>query len=182
MKVSSLFSVDYSVINLKNSLDLEEIVYILESEYKHQLKNSFGTCFTTHASERGGFILDDEKFSLLRKFIEKTIKEYSKMKNFGNLQIQDSWWNHYNLGGYTLPHNHPGSIISGAFYVSGCSNQNNIAFFNPISGENIISNNSFNVYEPKDGDLILFPSYLLHTTTPSTTENRNVISFNTMYE
>ena len=85
-------------------------------------------------------------------------------------------------------HIHSNNYISAAYYVKAPKNCGNIIFYDPrseavfrhpiISKPNKLNTNSFSI-EPKEGLLVLFPSYLNHSVDLNNSdEERVVISFN----
>ena len=85
-------------------------------------------------------------------------------------------------------HIHPNNNISSAYYVTAPENSGDIVFYDPRSANTIrapissnankLNSNSFTV-QPKEGLLILFPSYLHHSVNRNDSEEeRIVISFN----
>ncbi|SVD34746.1 uncharacterized protein METZ01_LOCUS387600 [marine metagenome] len=85
-------------------------------------------------------------------------------------------------------HIHSNNYISAAYYVKAPRKSGNIVFYDPrsvttfrypkISKPNKLNTNIFSV-QPKEGLLVLFPSYLYHSVDMSkTNEERIVISFN----
>ena len=83
-------------------------------------------------------------------------------------------------------HYHPNSIVSGALYLN-VDDSCYLTFHNPnpyIYFTDIVEYNSCNYqwqkYYVKNGDLILFPSWLRHSVPSNPTEKRYTISFNTI--
>ena len=85
-------------------------------------------------------------------------------------------------------HIHPNNFISSAYYVTAPENSGDIVFYDPRSANTIrspiasnankLNSNIFTV-QPKEGLLILFPSYLHHSVNRNDSEEeRIVISFN----
>ena len=85
-------------------------------------------------------------------------------------------------------HIHSNNYISAAYYVKAPKNSGNIVFYDPreanvIRKPKIEKENKFNTdifcIEPKEGLLVLFPSYLYHSVDQNqSNEERIVISFN----
>ena len=85
-------------------------------------------------------------------------------------------------------HIHSNNYISAAYYVKSPENSGNIVFHDPrsvttfryprISERNTLNSNVFTI-QPKEGLLVLFPSYLYHSVDLNRSEEeRIVISFN----
>jgi len=114
-----------------------------------------------------------------------------------NLDYSLFGWSNVNLkGDYHVPHNHPHSWLSGVYYVSMPNQQNyvthrkdlapsHISFFDPRPQANMnsIEGDQQNRDEyrvlPKEGALLLFPSFLQHMAHPNISDSPRVsISFN----
>lgn len=99
--------------------------------------------------------------------------------------IRSMWGNVNPKGGYNLTHVHPTGWMSGVYYVElpqGCSG---ITFEDPRPAslmdfqQSCLVDNQHHNHQPKNGELILFPSWLPHFVNPNlTNENRISISFN----
>ena len=139
-------------------LNLEQILKILQSTQtrEHGLVSDGASSYNY-----GMPILEHPELLGLKKIIQKHIDDYSSRP----LKIINSWFNISNLGNELKPHNHPQSIVSGAFYLSG-----KVPLIFP--DEEV---------EPYSGLLVIFSSDLVHYTEPEK-EQRVVISFNTDYE
>lgn len=105
-----------------------------------------------------------------------------KMKMF-------AWMNSNPPGGFNAPHTHPGAHWSGVYYVSQpkveTGSSGKIEFLNPrtdLPNWRIFKASAFSAKKsirPQPGDLILFPSYLVHWVYPNETEEERVtVAFN----
>jgi len=112
------------------------------------------------------------------------------------LEFANVWININNKGGYNEVHVHPGSIMSGAFYVKTPKEGDcgSITFHkNPMEGYVVHSlglaedlskaeaahTHATMSYPPKEGRLVLFPSWVSHGVRENhTEEDRISISFN----
>ena len=85
-------------------------------------------------------------------------------------------------------HIHPNNYISAAYYIKASENAGDIVFYDPRSANTIrfpptsntnkLNSNIFTV-QPKEGLLVLFPSYLHHSVNINNSEDeRIVLSFN----
>jgi uncharacterized protein (TIGR02466 family) len=99
--------------------------------------------------------------------------------------IRAMWGNVNPRGGYNLTHVHPTGWMSGVYYVElpqGCSG---ITFEDPRPAslmdfqQSCLVDKQYHNHQPKNGELVLFPSWLPHFVNPNlTNENRISISFN----
>jgi len=129
---------------------------------------------------------------LLREFkdtLQGCIDEYTKHYGLKQVHITNSWMNKVGVGGAVKPHRHELSVVSGAFYPIADEGSCSLLFRSPITpyrmNEFLVTENEYNManqsIECKQGELILFPSWLEHFTDENTTENRVTVSFNTRY-
>ncbi len=110
--------------------------------------------------------------------------------DFDALSLKLSGWMNMNpSGGYNAPHTHPGAQWSGVYYVSQpaveTGNSGMIEFLDPRSdlpNWRILDAPAFRLKKkirPKPGDMILFPSYLVHWVYPNDSDQERVsIAFN----
>lgn len=103
-----------------------------------------------------------------------------------------AWMNANPTGGYNAPHTHPGAHWSGVYYVAqpdveeGSSGM--IEFLDPRSDLQhwkILGAGAFQTkksFRPSVGELILFPSYLVHWVHPNQSDEERVsIAFNATF-
>tara|TARA_Y100000114_G_scaffold35023_1_gene30567 strand:+ start:99 stop:710 length:612 start_codon:yes stop_codon:yes gene_type:complete len=124
------------------------------------------------------------------KWIGDSVKEtvnHIQMEKYGyNLRFNDSWYHITKINGMHEPHLHPSCSWCGVFYVqSGDEGSGETVFQTPVRSTyldrgNLYLNNISSVrVKPKDGMLVLFPSYLIHYQAPyKGTQDRIVIAFN----
>jgi hypothetical protein len=122
-----------------------------------------------------------------------------KLADFGLLMLgerlpwhlKEMWVNVLDTGGRQAMHNHANSFISGVLYLtpsdaSACTvfmkspGGSDFAFRNDHAG---VSASQFNADkwispEPAPGDLVLFPSYLMHAVPPNAGGRRITLAFN----
>ena len=135
------------------------------------------------------FILQEEIFSKLKLFFQLKIKEYvdNILGSDQLLDITQSWINVSKTNGYHNMHTHPNSIISGVFYFETHTDTPGITFHKSNLNNFQLSRNKISDYTsdihtifPEKGDLILFPSNLLHHVDNNQSSNRRIsLSFNT---
>jgi len=126
--------------------------------------------------------------SFISPSIEQVMTDMNWEKEKQTIKISNMWAI-INKGGSTnLRHQHGNSTISGAYYVRAPENCGEIVFYDPrpapvYSYPKAINSNLLNAQvngiSPKEGALVLFPSYVDHSVNENkSNEERIVISFN----
>ena len=99
--------------------------------------------------------------------------------------ITEAWININHKGHFNYSHDHPGSLFSAVYYVKGGADKGALEFKTPIaghtytiSGEMVGNFNTFTghamVIPPVTGDLLIFPSWLLHRVNVSQSEEERI--------
>ena len=120
--------------------------------------------------------------------IEQVITDMNWEKQKQSININNMWAIINTGGSANLRHQHGNSTISGAYYVRAPKNSGDIVFYDPrpapvytypkALNPNLL-NAQVNGISPKEGALVLFPSYLDHSVNENlSNEERIVISFN----
>ena len=138
------------------------------------------------------FELNNDKPQKFIKFISNSIEQVMTdmkwEKNKQSVKINNMWAIINTGGSANLRHQHGNSTISGAYYVRAPKDSGDIVFYDPrpapiYSHPNVeisnLLNAQVNSITPKEGGLVLFPSYLDHSVNENlSNEERIVISFN----
>ena len=178
----------FQIDNYKN-VNEEMHTYIKELQNKDQIGISKSNLKGWHSKD---FNLNERQpqnfISLIYSSIEQVMHDmnWDKQKQIAKI---NNMWAIINTGGSAnLRHQHGNSTISGAYYVRAPENSGDIIFYDPrpapiYSHPNAVSPNSLNAQingiSPKEGALVLFPSYLDHSVNENkSNEERIVISFN----
>ena len=120
--------------------------------------------------------------------IEQVITDMNWEKQKQSININNMWAIINTGGSANLRHQHGNSTISGAYYVRAPKNSGDIVFYDPrpapvytypkALNPNLL-NAQVNGISPKEGVLVLFPSYLDHSVNENfSNEERIVVSFN----
>jgi uncharacterized protein (TIGR02466 family) len=124
----------------------------------------------------------------IKQILLNIIKEYSNETGLIHTTFGNSWINFQNKGSKLEKHTHPLSVISGAIYLNVDEDSSKICFYNPNPFIDFSPIKECTEYTykhititPNNGDMILFPSWLLHGSNEEVnyTSERVVVSFNT---
>jgi uncharacterized protein (TIGR02466 family) len=143
-------------------------------------------------------LLSPEDAPLLREVAQRLD---APLREFGTLlfgealqwRLKEMWLNVMQAGGQQAVHNHANSFASGILYLSDCEPASNTAFIRNLGGRDYVFSNAnprsttgpFNAERwigptPSAGDLLLFPSYLLHEVPVNRGATRTTLAFNAM--
>lgn len=125
----------------------------------------------------------------LKNDFQKCVDYYSQEVKIQNTYIYESWFNVMENQGKVKPHNHGGSVISGAFYPFLQEDTCNLYFKSPLytslnfqplyrTTDHFQDDVKMNI---KPNHLYLFPGWLTHYTEKNKGDKRIVLSFNTKF-
>ena len=147
-----------------------------------------------NAKSANAWVLEDKNLSSLRSFLNNSLQEYFQAtvspQDDLKLEITQSWVNYTKSGQYHHKHSHPNSIISGVFYIQAAKEIDKLYFYNESYQQTKIAPKEFHVYNAdswwlpaETGQLLLFPSRLIHMVNTTTGEDDRIsLSFNSFYK
>ncbi|MGF1455090.1 MAG: putative 2OG-Fe(II) oxygenase [Alphaproteobacteria bacterium] len=129
-------------------------------------------------------------FLKLRKLVVPKITDFGEVM-FGeklNWTVKEMWVNVMHPGGFQATHSHANSFVSAVIYLTDCDASNGLIIHrNGGGGLDFVFNNShenmqhgpYNAAKWQSpqlaaGDMLLFPSYMLHEVPMNRTENKRV--------
>ena len=130
-----------------------------------------------------------ELFAEVHKRLEEVHRTFEFNTSLHQV-ITEAWININQKGHFNYSHDHPGSLFSAVYYVKGGADKGELELKTPIaphtytiSNEMVGGFNAFTghamVIPPVTGDLLIFPSWLLHRVNMSQSkEERISIAFN----
>jgi|SRR6478735_922432 len=105
--------------------------------------------------------------------------------------LKEMWVNVLDTGGRQAMHNHANSFISGVVYLTPTHPSSQTVFMRSPGGHDFLFKNDHPGMTPNEfcadkwispppqpGDMVLFPSYLMHAVPPNQGERRITLSFN----
>ena len=192
-KIYKLFPSPVFSFKLENyqelNMELESYILGLKKKYKDGLKKSnYGGWHSPFFDQKNDNT--PKKFSvIIHNLLKKIFTDEMGWKyNPDKVKITVMWSIINKKGSFNIQHNHPNAYLSAAYYVKVPKNSGNIKFFDPKEQKNIrypkIKNYTdisavITEITPKEGDLLIFPSYLYHSVGENLSEDdRIIISFN----
>jgi uncharacterized protein (TIGR02466 family) len=177
------------VYSFKLNLNVKHLYeYCIEYEKNNRSRNKSGVgSFQSKDLYSGNLITDVLANCFLKRANFISCNEY-KIKN--KLHLANFWFNINRYKDFNLEHDHPGSILSGVYYVRASKDLGNIIFKNNtnrhlyfpddcLSEYNTLNNTSY-FLPPQEDCLHIFPSWLMHYVEPNLSkEDRVSFSFNT---
>jgi uncharacterized protein (TIGR02466 family) len=195
--IQPLFYSPLSIFQVENSADLNSQ---LLAETTARRENSPGL----QRSNIRGWHSEDDFFDRLEPgcrtlrghilaAIRTCTQNVSEGFDFSQFGVQaEGWINILEPGGLNAPHDHPGWVWSGSYYVkvpeSDLPRSGNIEFFDPRTNVRTLTVDGAACFaskhgiEPQAGMLIIFPAYLRHWVYPNESdEERVTVAFNARF-
>ena len=182
---------DFKRINVK----IEEFLRNLQKEDEETSVpaekgyNPHGLGYTSYFSDRTNQIITHPDTQELVSFLVKCSVEYTRtlgfqMQNY-KFGIDRIWLNIGSQGAYHMPHRHPGSVVSGVYYVRvpEPTSGGELAFRDPLApyrmAEPEVRKDPGRTIIPHSGMLVLFPSWLEHEVKLQRSPDRRIsLAFN----
>jgi uncharacterized protein (TIGR02466 family) len=173
--------------NFLNKKECNEIVKISKKQNLKKHNELEGKSSSFH-DLNSNFLIFIEKY-LINKLL-LCLDEYAEQSGLHTLDISNSWINKQNKDSVLKKHCHPGSIVSGVIFLKCDELSSKLYFYDPNPFNNFINYKKLTNFNYRDvsvkpniGDLILFPSWLMHGSDneKNKSNERIVLSFNTKY-
>ena len=190
-KPNLFFPTPIWTLQLDNYKSINEQMYdfIKTSQAKDQEGISKSNIKGWHSKD---FNMQEDRPKNFIKFIlpgiEQVMTDMNWEKQQQSININSMWAIINTKGAANYQHQHSNSTISGAYYVRAPENSGDIIFYDPrpapvYTYPKAVSPNLLNAQvngiSPKEGALVLFPSYLDHSVNENlSNKERIVISFN----
>jgi hypothetical protein len=134
-------------------------------------------------------ILDNFIAAPLKKLIQEQLDIFTQHLGLEPVKISNSWFNRMGRGHHVSHHRHEVSIISGALYLEADPGSVGLTLHSPSAPLRMFENLNHN--KPllmnwkempcRPGYMVLFPSWLEHSSRTNDTDNRVTLSFNSIY-
>jgi uncharacterized protein (TIGR02466 family) len=184
-----IFPTRIDIHDLSQDPDFEKVKQIIQLQESQAtphllLDNALSTYTSSNIP-----ILDHIALTGFRKRLDSLVHAMALDLRLAPITINNSWFNIMGEGQRVEPHRHMMSVISGAFYTEAAPNSAGLRFHSPLAqlrmNEMLLGSNGLNAdfheVECKEGLLILFPSWLEHSTAVNPSKRRVTVSFNSGY-
>ena len=181
--INSIFSTPIYFSKLDRELSSEELSFIDNTKPKTYKNEGNITSNDNH-------ILNNIEFKDLKENLDLRIQDYfdKVISPANNITpyITQSWLNYTEKNQYHHKHEHPNSLVSGVFYINCNEDFDKIKFFNEKYQTIKLETKNFNLWNSvswwfpvKTGDIILFPSSLMHMVETKEGDNTRIsLAFN----
>lgn len=153
-----------------------------------EIEKTLGKCrfigFKNNFYER----LPEEEANKIKKIFldeaELYLKELTNKKV--DLEISKSWINDVKKYGFNTPHAHYGNTVVGVYYISANELSGDLLLHDPRGATNFITMSEINTegnlvdgrsyyrITPKKANLVLFPTYLIHSVEPNMSDEKRI--------
>ena len=190
MEEIKLFSIPIYKFKYSEHIEFKEsITSFLDNNNTWQRIHSLAT----HVDFTNSNLHKMDMFSPINNFIQKNLELVMEDLGFQpNVQVTGMWGTRHRNDQYHHRHSHGNSFLAGIYYLNGTSKNDGTTFFSPHNSHSQIipaiktvhkmQNSWYNPFQ--EGTLLIFPSWLEHSTTPNkieiTKSIRHILSFNSM--
>ena len=188
MRQANLFPTIVQEYDLSNDPDLDLVKQLIavHKTKPHGLLHGAESSYNLFEKQ----FLDIPELAGFKQRLQDCVDSYISNMGIKPVSISSNWFNKMGRGQRVDNHRHEMSVVSGAFYVDADPGSVPLTLHSPIAAfkmfdfiqqPNFNSANHFDI-DCVPGKLIIFPSWLEHSTDVNATDNRITISFNTVYK
>lgn len=183
----SMFPTCLLLNNIDRDFTNDELDCILD--YKYHVRANTGNITTNDM-----FVLENPRLADLKKLVNEALNDYLKQIyhpiNDVKLLSTISWLNFTDKTQYHHKHCHHNSVVSGCLYINAKRESDCILFTKRATGENWqLQPNQYNAFNSNQftvpvntGDLVLFPSNLIHSVPKTDHEYTRIsLAFNSFF-
>ena len=181
--INGIFPTPIYISKLNRELTTLELKFV-DKNKKDFYKND------GNITSNNNYILNEKPFANIKKELDLRVQDYfDKIISPSNNitpYITQSWLNYTETNQYHHKHVHPNSLVSGVFYINCHEEHDKIKFFNDnyktikleVKDWNMWNSESW-WFSVKTGDVILFPSSLIHMVETKKGDNTRIsLAFN----
>ena len=159
--------------SVKNHLEIKDFILFEIEKNKNEslnIKDNYYTDSITKLDWSESENFDREWVKFFLPYFSKSIEEIFKYSPFSSIKINDIWYQQYVLNDTHGWHIH-GSHYTGVYYLEFPKNSSRTELFFPFD-------NSIHNLNVKEGDMIIFPSHIVHRGPINKSKRKTIISFN----
>jgi hypothetical protein len=138
-----------------------------------------GTNDVVKVAEKYGPLIDNEIIPAYTAMFEELKQLYPNYKTPMQSRLTEIWYNHYLKGDHQNVHNHGSGFGYSGFYILELKEENKTSFFS-YTASSIGQVCGLDLKLAKEGDIVIFPSQLMHYVLPCEGP-RTTVSFNISY-
>jgi len=193
MKIDCIFAdfLGEGVLENINNSSLKTFILALKKKDKGRTFSNYGGWQSNDLS------LEENVLKDLLIEIEKNLipfEQVLRLRKEFKLKVANIWANVNGPGAMNYPHIHPGSVLSGVYYVTLPENSGNLRLINPnlfnfltflgdlekFSEGRTVFTTEHTLHKSKPGGLLIFPSHISHYVLPNFSKHKRIsFSFNT---
>jgi uncharacterized protein (TIGR02466 family) len=192
-KVVGLFPTP--LMKMDGLLDAEQVEPLRNSALEWRKETNVRTRLLSHT--RMIAPQSDKAFAQISRIVNPEVVEFGALMFGERLRwiVKEMWLNVLQPGGSQFMHTHANSFISGVVYLTRPHPSTNTVFTKSMGGTEFLfkhdtpdselnpsNSDKWICPEINAGDLVMFPSYLLHGVPPNEGEQRITIAFNAVPE
>lgn len=181
MNLYNIFPTAVAKFELGREFSPEEMAFVAEQPTHKNTGN-------TTSDDR--YVLRHDTMASLKAFVDASVAEYLRSiyapKHDVSLRLTQSWLNYTKPSEFHHKHAHPNSFVSGVLYLKAARERDKIYFYKEIYQQIKLPTDNYNLYNSESwwfevgtGDLLLFPSSLIHMVETVQGDDRVSLSFNT---
>jgi len=195
MKIDYIFAnfIGEGILENINNSSLKTFILALKKKDKGRILSNYSGWQSNDLSLQEN-VLKDLLIEIEKNLVlfEQTLRLRKEFK----LKVDNLWANVNGAGAINIPHVHPGSILSGIYYVTLPENSGNLGLINPniFNFVSLASSGGVETFtegptlfttghifrKSKPGGLLIFPSHLSHHVLSNLSKQQRIsISFNT---
>ena len=173
MATHNLFSTPIKIISVPNFNEIKDIII---KSFKTKFIKNFNINLSEEENIRTALYFTEE--------VNNFWKEITGEKRV--IKLQSSWSNFHKKFNFATPHSHGDCLFAAVFYIQTSDKSGDILLHDPRGGVyfeskteidtqgNHVNDRKYFRIKPKDGDLIIFPAYLIHSVEPNMTDETRI--------
>lgn len=189
VEISGLFPVPF--MRVHGQLDDKRVAALLDAFDDDHSERNVRTSLLSHSAVQDPE--SDPVFSEISALVRPRLVQFGALMFGEDLDwfVKEMWMNRLRTGGQQSVHSHANSFISGVIYLTGSDPSARTTFYRNMGGRDFAFANEhpdtrpgpfnapkWSVPETAPGDMVLFPSYLLHEVPTNDGPDRYSLAFN----